>query len=275
MIYLFSEEGREALRSIVTSAMLYAFDFDGTLAPISADRNAVLIAPGTAKWLQELTKRASCAVVSGRALADVMPRIDGVTGHVIGNHGIENPFASAADLMRAAEICTGWRQQLLTSFAQSMTSLGAEIEDKRYSMTVHFRRAANPAKAASEALVLLGQLTPEPHLLPGKYAINALPPGQGGKGLAAVQLMTYLGLNGIFYMGDEETDESVFALSEGLMMGVRVGKHVGSHAKFYLHHQGEVEEVLRFLVQKMDHISHSSDAETANPIAVPDKTKEC
>src|SRR5678815_861231 len=129
MTYLLSEEGRQALRAIVIQPVLYAFDFDGTLAPISADRNAVRITPGIARWLKELTKIASCAVVSGRALADVMPRIDSTIGHVIGNHGIENPLSSAADLIRAAEICASWKQQLLTGFAQSMTSLGAEIED--------------------------------------------------------------------------------------------------------------------------------------------------
>src|SRR5512143_3400440 len=135
MIYLLSEEGRQALRSFVMQPVLYAFDFDGTLAPISADRNAVRIAPGIARWLKELTKMASCAGVSGRALADVMPRIDTTLGRVIGNHGIENPLSSAADVIRAAEICTSWKQQLLTGFAQSMTPRGAEIEDKRYSMT--------------------------------------------------------------------------------------------------------------------------------------------
>lgn len=272
MTYLLSEEGRQALRSIVMQPVLYAFDFDGTLAPISADRNAVRIAPGIPRWLKELTKRAPCAVLSGRALADVMSRIDGTIGYVIGNHGIENPFSSAADLIRAAEICTSWKQQLLTGFAQSMTSLGAEIEDKRYSMTVHFRKAANPAKAATEALVVLRQLTPEPHLLPGKYAINALPPGQSGKGHAALQLMTHLQLNGVFYIGDEETDETVFALPEGVTMGVRIGKHIGSQARFYLHHQGEVEEVLGFLVHHLEHSSHSTNAGTTNPMAVPNRT---
>jgi trehalose 6-phosphate phosphatase len=64
--------------------------------------------------------------------------------------------------------------------------------------------------------------------------------------------MTKLGLDGLFYIGDEETDESVFALPNGVAMGVRVGKHAGSHARFYLHHQGEVEEVLRFLVHRLD-----------------------
>jgi len=104
---------------------------------------------------------------------------------------------------------------------------------------------------------LLSRLTPMPHLIPGKYSINVLPSGQGGKGLAALALMEHLRLTGLFYIGDEDTDETVFALTGGLTMGVRVGQHAGSHARFYLHHQGEVEEVLRFLVHQMDRPAES------------------
>jgi len=72
------------------------------------------------------------------------------------------------------------------------------------------------------------------------------------RGTPALALMEHLRLTGLFYIGDEDTDETVFALTRGLTMGVRVGQHAGSHARFYLHHQGEVEEVLRFLVHQMD-----------------------
>ena len=39
MTYVFSEEGRRALCALTEKPVLYAFDFDGTLAPISADRD--------------------------------------------------------------------------------------------------------------------------------------------------------------------------------------------------------------------------------------------
>ena len=35
MTYLFSDEGRLALRALASRPILYAFDFDGTLARIS------------------------------------------------------------------------------------------------------------------------------------------------------------------------------------------------------------------------------------------------
>ena len=74
MIHALSEAGLRALRDAASRPLLYAFDFDGTLAPISSDRHAVTLSPGVAEWLRELAKRVPCAVVSGRALAAVLLR---------------------------------------------------------------------------------------------------------------------------------------------------------------------------------------------------------
>jgi trehalose 6-phosphate phosphatase len=133
-----------------------------------------------------------------------------------------------------------------------MAAVGAELEDKRYSLTVHFRGVPHPVETGRAVLTLLSNLTPHPHLVPGKYSINALPSERMGKGPATLALMTHLGLSGIFYIGDEETDETVFGLPIGIAMAVRVGKLDGSHANYYLRHQEEVGEVLRYLVHRLD-----------------------
>jgi trehalose 6-phosphate phosphatase len=251
MIHALSEGGLQALCEVASQPVLYAFDFDGTLAPISSDRQAVTVSPLIAQRLSELAKRAPCAVISGRALGDVALRIDGTVPHLIGNHGIESPLTPRSVLFEAEQICAGWKQEL-QRMVSSMTSLGIEIEDKRYSLTLHFRRAHQPTDAGRIALTWLRRLTPGPELIEGKYSINALPPGQGGKGAAAFALMTHLGRTGLFYIGDEETDETVFSLPNALRMGVRVGRRDGSRAGFYLHAQAEVEELLRVLIQCMD-----------------------
>jgi trehalose 6-phosphate phosphatase len=251
MIHALSEIGLHALREVASQPVLYAFDFDGTLAPISSDRQAVTLSAVIAQRLHELAKRASCAVVSGRALQDIAQRIDGTVPHLIGNHGIESPLTPRSVLVETERICTVWKQEL-QSMDSAMTSLGIEIEDKRYSLTLHFRGAPNPADAGRTALTCLRRLIPAPELMEGKYSINVLPSGQGGKGLAAFSLMNHLGRTGLFYVGDEETDETVFALPNALRMGVRVGWRDGSLAGYYLHEQAEVEELLRLLIQCMD-----------------------
>ena len=267
MTYLLSEEGRRALRALVGMPILYAFDFDGTLAPISSNRNAVKIPRSTYEWLKELSKRAPCAIVSGRALADVESRVKGMVPHLIGNHGIESPLTPAEALASAMEICQGWSRELAARHAGALKDLAVELEDKRYTLTIHYRGAAEPARVRMALLVLLQPLSPAPRLIFGKSSVNMLPPGLGGKGAAAHALMVHLRQAGLFFIGDDETDEDVFELADGLSMGVRVGPHEQSRASYYVKHQGELEEVIRFLVHRIDRTPESlerGDRKTAD-----------
>jgi trehalose 6-phosphate phosphatase len=248
MIYALSDAGIRALRLAASQPLLYGFDFDGTLAPISRDRHGVKVPAGILQWLGELAKQAPCAIVSGRALADVADRINGYVPYLIGNHGIESPLTPRAVLLQAEQTCVGWTHQLQSGLG-SMIPPGVELENKRYTLTFHLRGAQYPAEAGGNALTVLRRLTPTPELIEGKYSINVLPPGQGGKGQATFALMSHLGRTGLFYIGDEETDETVFSLSNGVTMGIRVGRQDGSRAGFYLHDQAEVEQLLRLLVE--------------------------
>lgn len=247
-----SEVGRQKLRHLATHALLYGFDFDGTLAPLSPDRHGVRLPRSTQEWLSELSRRVPCAIVSGRALDDVRGRVKGAVRHLIGNHGLEGPLTTASELRQAEETCRGWIAALHGGALSGLTVSGVEVEDKRYTVTLHYRRAQDPAHVRPALTALLDSLAPRPRLTFGPACVNALPPTHGGKGAAAVKLMAGLGLRGLFYIGDDDADEEVFALPEGLVMGIRVGHHGDSRAPFYLDHQGEVEDVIRFLVHRLD-----------------------
>ena len=52
---------------------------------------------------------------------------------MIGNHGIESPLTSRSTLTEAERICADWKRELESTLAP-MILLGAEIEDKRYSL---------------------------------------------------------------------------------------------------------------------------------------------
>lgn len=260
MTYLFSDEGRLALRALANRPILYAFDFDGTLARISHDRDTVKLSPSTYEWLSELARRIPCAIVSGRALSDLASRVDGVVPHLIGNHGLESPLTAPATLIQAEHICKGWMERLGTDFIQPLKSYGAEVEDKRYTLTLHYRGTDEPARVRMGLVLLLDQLAPAPRLIFGKASVNVLPPGEDGKGPAALALMRHLRQTGLFFIGDDETDEDVFTLSEGLAMGVRVGQHYESRAQYYVKDQGEIEDVIQALVHRIDQTPESLDA---------------
>jgi trehalose 6-phosphate phosphatase len=252
MMYLLSDEGREALRGVATRSVLFAFDFDGTLAKISSDRGNVKIVPTMHEWLRELARRVPCAIVSGRALSDLTPRVSGAVPYMIGNHGVESPL-TPADMLRTAEAtCQRWLEQMGEQLAGLLKDVGAEVENKRYTLTVHYRNVNEPSAVERALALLLERLTPAPRLILGKASVNVLPPGNIGKGAATLALMAHLRCRGLFFVGDDETDEDVFGLTEGLIMGVRVGRRPESRARYYLKHQGEIEDVLRFLVHRLD-----------------------
>jgi len=59
------------------------------------------------------------------------------------------------------------------------------------------------------------------------------------------------------YVGDDETDEDVFALRDARILSVRVGKKNGSAARYFLKRQAEITEVLRLLVEVGDQNIHT------------------
>jgi len=252
MTYLLSEEGCRALSTLTEKPILYAFDFDGTLAPISPDRDAVKVPRSVSERLKELAKRAPCAIVSGRALADLAPRVDRAVPHLIGNHGLESPCTTPATLIWAENVCTEWMKRVSTDFVEPLKDYGVEVENKRYTLTFHYRGAKDPASVQRALVLLFNRLTPAPRLIFGKASVNVLPQGKYGKGTAALALMHHLRKTGLFFIGDDETDEDVFQLSEGLAMGVRVGPHERSQARYFINHQGEIEDILRFLIHCLD-----------------------
>jgi trehalose 6-phosphate phosphatase len=252
MTYLLSEKGRLALCALMSRPILYAFDFDGTLAGISSDRDAVRLSRSMHQQLSELAERVPCAIVSGRALSDLMPRVDGAVPYLIGNHGLESPLTPPAALSLAENICLAWMKRVETDLAQPLKVAGVEVENKRYSLTFHYRWTDNLAGMNKTLLQFCMQLTPVPRCIFGKASVNVLPPGSAGKGEAALALLTHLRQSRLFFVGDDQTDEDVFGLKEGLVMGVRVGQHPESRAQYYIRHQGEIEDIIRFLVRRID-----------------------
>jgi trehalose 6-phosphate phosphatase len=201
--------------------------------------------------------------------------VNGAVTYLIGNHGLESPVAPASALGMAERVCLDWMKRLETDLADSLKDTGAEVENKQYSLTVHYRGTDEPAGIQSRLVSLLSRLTPAPRLLPGRKSVNVLPPGSRGKGEASLALMGHLRCTGLFFVGDDETDEDVFELRDGLIMGVRVGHRPQSRARYYLKHQSEIEEVIRFLVHRIDRTPEVVDQSERQAGRMPGTANEC
>jgi len=231
------------LERFARSRVLLALDFDGTLAPIVADSEKAAMRPATRRLLRLVAAAYPCVVISGRARADVLRRVRGLgIVDVIGNHGGEGGDAAAP---RPVEV-----RRWLPLLREGLRPVaGVRIEDKGLSLAIHYRRS--PRKAAARARILAAAAgLREARLLGGKQVLNVLPPGAPHKGQALERTMARLGLETAVYVGDDETDEDVFALGRpGRLLGIRVRRRAGSAADWYIRSQRDIDALLRHLLE--------------------------
>lgn len=243
MMPLLSRKSGEVLAQLAWSRLLLAFDFDGTLAPIVEDRDAARMRARTAALFTKVCELYPCAVISGRSKADVLQRLgSAAVKHVIGNHGLE-PGSTRKDferdVARAAE-------RLTSTFASWS---GIDIEDKRYSLAIHYRKCRNKRLARQAINDAVGALPVRLRIVPGKLVVNVLPERAPNKGQALLALRALELADTALYVGDDATDEDVFELDQpGRLVGIRVGESSSSAASYYLRDQREVDELLAALV---------------------------
>ncbi|HEY5676536.1 MAG TPA: trehalose-phosphatase [Myxococcales bacterium] len=227
------------LEALAASDALLAFDFDGTLAPIVADPALAAMRPSTRHLLAQAAQLYPCAVISGRPEEDVLRLLGGVTvWYVIGNRALQPPD----EIARLSAQVGGWHARLGSALAGLA---GVHIEDKGVSLAIHYRNAAEQAVAVAAIRRAAAGLS-EARLIAGKDVINLLPVGGPNKGTALARVKAQLGCASALYVGDDRTDEDVFALPQ--LVSVRVGAAEDSAARFHLRNQEEVDDLLERLV---------------------------
>lgn len=247
MKHLLSAEGLASLRGLAGARALFAFDFDGTLAPIVARPPDARAAVAVRQRLALLAQRAPVAVVSGRSLADLRQRVPVEVRHCIGNHGNEG-LPDAPDPATLHAICRGWIAQLDAALADAPSS-GIVVEDKRLTLSVHYRFARDREQAARELTHIVDRLDPAPRAIGGKLVLNLLPPGACTKFEALDALARRERVERVLFVGDDETDELVFAQARAHWITVRVEFDRSSRAHYFIHRQSEIVRLLDQLLQ--------------------------
>lgn len=230
---------RRILPDYVGADTLMAFDYDGTLAPIAADRSQAVMRDSTRARLAQLARRRPTVIITGRARSDVLRFLQGVSvQEVIGNHGLEGMGTAAARFTRRVR---EWRLELET-LARSHP--GLEIEYKRYSLSAHFRHCPDKMSARDAALEAIERLDGA-RVVTGKYVLNVVPVEAPDKGQALLTAMARHNLRRAVFVGDDDTDEDIFALPPNVdVLRVRVGHSEDSAARYYLEDQLEVDRLL-------------------------------
>lgn len=235
MPHLFSPEGQARLAEVLRRRPLLAFDFDGTLAPIVPRPHDAHLSSAVSTRLRKLALQLPVAIVTGRTVADVRTRLDFEPAYIVGNHGAEEdaarddgtapPVAPALDGLRA----------ILHRRSAELASLGVTVEDKRLSLALHFRLAAQRATAREFIEELLRPVRASLHVFAGKMVVNVTPPHAPDKAHAVHTLLARSGASCAFFAGDDVNDEPVFASAPADWLTVRVGRdEAASKAHFCL-----------------------------------------
>jgi trehalose 6-phosphate phosphatase len=187
------------------------FDVDGVLAPIVARPELAAVPAATKAALRQLAPRyLLVACVSGRAGEDAR-RLVGVEGiEVVGNHGLElDPRA----------------EELAATIARFRDVVGLPVEDKRLSLSYHFREAADET-AATARLEEVAEQARAAGLDPrwGRKVLEIRPPVPADKGTAVRALLERSKAARALYAGDDTTDLDAFAglADAGLEHAVRI-----------------------------------------------------
>ncbi|MBU5639017.1 trehalose-phosphatase [Geomonas sp. Red69] len=243
--YLFQFEELAAFTHHVAPDTLFAFDLDGTLAPIVIDYGEAKVAKSVRSVLQRLMGLAKVAIITGRSRQDAIGILGFQPHLVIGNHGAEWPGRSSERRWELVQLCLKWRDRLHTALFYEP---GIEIEFKGESLSLHYRKCEDPQRALVMINTAIDDLEPPPRTIGGKYVVNVVPAEAFGKGEALAAAMEELGCSRAIYFGDDETDEEVFRLARSDVFGVHVGKNDHSAATYYLNQQSEILGLLNSMV---------------------------
>lgn len=247
MKHLFTLEGLRSLDAVLARRPLLAFDFDGTLAPI-VPRPDDARAPGSVvRSLRLLRQRWPVAVVSGRSVDDLRPRLGSAATYLVGCHGSQGVPGAQQDWSCALD---GARSHLAGAFADRLQAVGVSLEDKGASLALHYRLADDQAAAWAAVQAAVCDLGPEVRCFGGKLVVNVVPAQAPDKFEAVSRLVAHTGSDCAVFLGDDVNDEPVFEAASPRWLTVRVGRELcGSRAQYFVESTSEVTALLRRMAQ--------------------------
>lgn len=226
-------------------------DIDGTLLDLAPTPREVWVPPGLAKTLKQLHQRTNgaLAMVSGRSLNDIDLIFAPDVFPAVGGHGAEMRLEADADAVSVPPMDKELKRRLA---GIAKLSPGILLEDKGYSLALHYRLAPHAEKAIYEAVSLIRADLPNApiEVLPGK-AVCEIKRSGFTKATGVKELMTHEPFKGRrpIFIGDDVTDESVFAIMPDF---AGLAFSVGRRARGVAGHFDAPSDVREFLSHLLD-----------------------
>jgi trehalose 6-phosphate phosphatase len=237
--------------------VLLLLDYDGTLTPIVKDPADAELHPSVRPLLKKLsrTKKFILGIVSGRSLKDIRGKI-GLNGIIYaGNHGLEISAGRFVRIFPGAGGRIKEIQRVAAAVANPLKHIpGAILENKKLTLSVHYRRCSRP-DARKLRMLVAAAIRPwrdRIRVFHGKKVWDLRPSIDWNKGQAALWLLRqFKGEPPLtpFYIGDDRTDEDVFHALGPQAITARVGQRKDTAAAYYLAGVNEVQQCLNLLTQ--------------------------
>ncbi len=191
-------------------------DVDGTLIDLAERPDRVVTPAGLVTTLKKTDRKlaGALALISGRAIADLDRLFEPLRLRASGVHGAEmrfDPGGPATSTPTPTEL----PRSLFDALTRAVAAFpGVFIENKRFSITVHYRLAPAAERPVREAVMrLIDSLRPAVEVMSAHCAIELKAPGfdKGGAIAAFLSTPAFGGRTPVF-VGDDATDETGFAL---------------------------------------------------------------
>jgi trehalose 6-phosphate phosphatase len=217
--------------SVIPNLQEYAIllDVDGTIVDLAPTPREIWIPPKLRQVLTRLLERTGGAValVSGRSISDLDMIFAPLQLTAIGGHGAEFRLVGNGP-------CTAFKSEALDpDLKRKLAAIGEAgpgilVEDKGYSLALHYRLAAEKEDLVrGEVARICAQFPSDSiEILPGKLVVEVKRSGFN-KATGVRMLMSYppfAGRHPIF-IGDDTTDECVFEIMPELNgLAISVGR---------------------------------------------------
>ncbi len=244
-------------------------DFDGTLVPLEARPDIPRLEGKVRRVLETLIGMDGvlAGIVSGRSLADLVPRIDLPRIWYVGNHGfeirdprgLERRLYEPKDVLYLSEV----EKELRTALSGIP---GVFLENKGPILAVHFREVppAETSKVERAFISVMEQHRQNLMVTHGHAVMEARLRGNANKGRAVTQIRYELPAGTlVIYFGDDITDRDVFRELKGFGISVEIGGDDASIADFTLPDPKAVLGVLSKVATTME--SRRSHKSPSNP----------
>jgi trehalose 6-phosphate phosphatase len=194
---------------------LWVFDFDGTLSPLVPDRHDAELHPMCRELLRDLSEMPGhfAAVLSSREIEDLVGRIPLPRVLLGGASGLVWRFPGGHRL-RPGDPAEARREASVKTLAPLLSRLssfpGVDVEDKGWSVAVHYRHVLPGALPMLEPLLAELGGTPGIRAFRGPSAVEVQLLPHVSKSFGVRRLCRFLGFDPskgrLLYAGDDEND---------------------------------------------------------------------